>query len=99
MSFIPLKPQPSFWHFSLNYWKDDLTFEKIIENINELLHLLPRVEDLYLVWDLYFGNGGIMLRQEAGARRICERVRKDWPGRKLKMRGWGCMGVFDEVKT
>ena len=84
------------WKAFVDYWTDNLAFEKIIENFNELLHLMRGVNEVHLVWDLYFGNSGMAERQKRGTRRIWRRVREEWPGRRLKLSVNHVMGRMEE---
>ena len=67
----------------VNAKEKPLMFEKIVENINELLHLLPGVEKMHLIWGMFFGNQGFAMMQELYTRHLWNRLGKDWPRRKV----------------
>lgn len=79
--------------------KNPLMFEKTVENINELLHLLPGLEKMHLVWGMFFGNWGIAMMQEQYTRHLWNRLGKDWSRRKLACSAQHCMGWFDPSQT
>ena len=94
-----LTPEPKgFWDRFTELMNTDtspLFFERIVENINELLHLLPAVGKIHLVWDLYFGNSGMAMTQHRYSRLIWGRVSQEWPARTIVWTGQHCMGSFD----
>ena len=76
--------------------QNPLMFEKIVENVNELLHWMPGVEKMHLVWRMFFGNGGLALIKERYTRQLWERLGKEWPGRDIQWSAQTCMGSFDD---
>ena len=79
--------------------KNPLMFEKIVENVNELLHLLPGLEKLHLIWGMFFGNYGFSMMQERYTRHLWHRLAEDWPRRKLACSAQHCMGRFEPSET
>ena len=101
LSFITPEGNSSFglekFETMMNPDRNPLMFEKIIENVNELLHLMPGVEKVHLVWNMFFGNGGIAMTQERYARQLWERLRKEWPRREIEWTTQTCMSVKRQV--
>lgn len=85
------------FHQMMSQDDDPLLFEKIVESINEILDVMPALEEVYLVWLMFFGNGGIAYSQQRYTRQLFQRLRKEWPGRQIKWSGRACMGTFDET--
>lgn len=74
--------------------RNPLLFEKIVENVNELLHLMPGLENIHWMWDVWLGHSGIASVEEACARGVWRRIEKDWPGRDIHWTGQHGMGCY-----
>ena len=77
--------------------RNSFMYERIIENVNELLHMMPGLDRIHMVWDLYFGNSGLAEAQEVYTRKLWRRLRQEWPQRQIMWTGQSMMGRFDEV--
>ena len=72
-----------------------LLHEKIIENINELLHLMPGLAKIHWMWDVWLGHSGIAWVEESAARGVWRRIEKEWPGREIQWTGQHTRGCYD----
>lgn len=75
-----------------------LLFEQIIENVNELLHLMQGLENIHWMWDSWLGHSGIVAIEEATARGVWRRIEKEWPGREIRWTGQHGMGDYDDER-
>lgn len=78
---------------------DPLLFEQVVENINELLHLMPGLKNIHMMWDVWLGNTGVAWAEESSAKRVWARIAKEWPGRQIHWTGSHSMGCYDAERS
>lgn len=81
--------------FMLDPEHNPLLFEKVVENVNELLYLMPGLENIHWMWDVWIGHSGISWIEESCARGVWRRIEKDWPGREINWTGQHGFDCYD----
>lgn len=98
---VPMRPFiehyfPARWGSKV-YWKDLELYERMVENLVELVETLPGLASIHLEWGFLAGNGGMQNRLVRLSQSLFRRLREEAYGRQMKLGTFSAQSVMGYI--